>query len=85
LKKELKRATDKSRKEYLESISGEITEIQKGEFYNSKYMKTRELGWKNNHGTQTIGIRDSSEYKSRHVLKIWENYVTQFAIELIDR
>jgi hypothetical protein len=40
-------------------------------------MKTRELGWKDNQGIQTIGIEDSGGniiVDQRKVLKIWENY-----------
>jgi hypothetical protein len=43
------------------------------------YMKTEELGWKGNDGIRTIGIEDSQgnlRTDQRHVLKIWEDYVT---------
>jgi len=48
------------------------------------YMKTKELGWKENQGIQNIGIEDSQGNRvveQSQVLKIWENYVT----ELYDR
>jgi hypothetical protein len=47
-------------------------------------MKTKELGWKENHGIQNIGIHDSQGniiVDQRQVLQIWENYIT----ELYDR
>jgi len=50
-------------------------------------MKTKELGQKENHGIRTSGIEDSQgniTTDRRHVLKIWENYITKCAIELID-
>jgi len=49
-----------------------------------KYMKTKELGWKENQGIQNIGIEDSQVNRvveQSQVLKIWENYIT----ELYDR
>ena len=52
--------------------------------YDLMYMKTKELGWKENRGIQNIGIEDSQGNRragQRQVLKIWENYVT----ELYDR
>ena len=41
------------------------------------YMKTEELGWKENHGIETIGNEDTEEniIGERQVLKIWENYI----------
>jgi hypothetical protein len=47
-------------------------------------MKTKELGWKENHGIQNIGIKDSQGniiIDQRRVLQIWEKYIT----ELYDR
>ena len=44
------------------------------------YMKTKELGWNETHGIQSIGIEDSQENRivdQRQVLKIWENYITK--------
>jgi hypothetical protein len=43
-------------------------------------MKTKELGWKENHGIQNIGIEDSQRniiIDQRRVLQIWENYITE--------
>ena len=48
------------------------------------YMKTKELGWNETQGNQSIGIEDSQGNRiadQRQVLKIWENYIT----ELYDR
>jgi hypothetical protein len=48
------------------------------------YTKTKELGWKENHGIQNIGIADSQGniiIDQRQVLQILENYIT----ELYDR
>jgi hypothetical protein len=55
----LKRATDNAKKEYLESLCKEIIEFQRTGCYDLMYMKTKELGWKENHGIQNIGIEDS--------------------------
>jgi hypothetical protein len=43
-------------------------------------MKTKEPGWKENHGIQNIGIEDSQGniiIDQRRVLHIWENYITE--------
>jgi hypothetical protein len=43
-------------------------------------MKTKELGWKENHGIQNIGIENSQGniiIDQRQVLQIWENYITE--------
>jgi hypothetical protein len=55
----LKRATDNAKKEYLENICDEIIEFQRTERYDLMYMKTRELGWKENHWIQNMGIEES--------------------------
>jgi hypothetical protein len=52
LRNELKRATDKVKKEYLENICNEITEFQRTGSYDLMYMKTKELGWR-----ETLGIQ----------------------------
>jgi hypothetical protein len=47
-------------------------------------MKTKELGWKENHGIQNIGIADSEGniiIDQRRVLQIWENYITEFYVQ----
>ncbi|PNF27481.1 hypothetical protein B7P43_G08244, partial [Cryptotermes secundus] len=84
LRNELKRATDRAKKEYLEKICNEIMEFQRTSRYDLMYMKTKELGWKENHGIQNVGIEDSQGNRivdQRQVLKIWENYIS----ELYDR
>jgi hypothetical protein len=43
-------------------------------------MKTKELGWKENHEIQNIGIEDSQGniiIDQRRVLQIWEKYITE--------
>jgi hypothetical protein len=47
-------------------------------------MKMKELGWEDNQGTQTIGIKDSEGniiVDQRYVLKIWEYYITQLFVQ----
>ena len=42
------------------------------------YMKTKELGWNETQGIQSIGIEDSQGNRivdQKQVLKIWENYI----------
>jgi len=34
-------------------------EFQRTEHYDIMYKKTKELGWKDNHGIQSTGIEDS--------------------------
>ena len=58
LRNELKRATDKTKKEYLERLCDEIMEFQRKGHYDLMYVKTKELSWKEYHGIQNIGIRD---------------------------
>jgi hypothetical protein len=58
LRNELKGATDNAKKEYLESICDEIIEFQRTRRYDLMYMKTKELGRKENHGIHNIGIED---------------------------
>ena len=44
------------------------------------YMKTKELGWEETQGIQSIGIEDSQGNRivdQRQVLKIWENFITK--------
>jgi hypothetical protein len=50
LRKKFKRAMYNAKKEYLESICYEIIEFQRTGRYDLMYMKTNELGWKENHG-----------------------------------
>jgi hypothetical protein len=73
LRNELKRATDNVKKEYLESICNKIIEFQRAGHYDLMYMKTKELGWKENHGIQNIGTEDcqgSVIIDQRQVLQI---------------
>ena len=80
LRKELKIATKKGRKECLERICNEIIEFQRTGHYDLMYMKTKELGWKETQGIQNIGIEDSQGNRivvQSQVLKIWENYITE--------
>jgi len=44
LRNELKRATEKAKKEYLEKTCKEIMEFQRTSRYDLMYMKTKELG-----------------------------------------
>jgi hypothetical protein len=76
----LKRATDNDKKEYLKSICEEIIEYQRTGRYDLMYMKTKELGWKENHWIQNIGIEESQGNiitDQRRVLQIRENYITE--------
>ena len=80
LRNELKRATEKAKKEYPENTCTEIMEFHRTGRYDLMYTKTKELGWKDNHGIQNIGIKDSQGNRivnQKQVLKIWENYVTE--------
>jgi len=75
----LKRATDNTKKEYLEKICKEIMEFQRTGRYDLMYMKTKELGWKENQGIQNIDIEDSQGntlVEQSQVVKIWKNYIT---------
>jgi hypothetical protein len=43
-------------------------------------METNELGWKENPGSQNIGIEDTEGniiVDQKQLLKIWENYITE--------
>ena len=46
------------------------------------YMKTKELGWNETQGIQSIGIEDSqgNRIDQRQVLKIWKNYITELYV-----
>ena len=51
-------------------------------------MRTNELSGKDNQGIETISIEDSHgniTLDQRQVLKILENYIAEFSIELIDQ
>ena len=58
-------------------------EFQRTGGYDLMYMKTKELGWKENQGIQNIGIEDfqgNRIVEQSQVLKIWENYGTTRSI-----
>ena len=83
LRNELKRITDNAKKEYLKNICNEMMEFQRTGRYDFMYMKTKELGWKENQGIQNTGIEDSQGNRiveQSQVLKIWENYGTTRSI-----
>jgi len=85
---ELKRFTHNAKKEYLENICKEIMEFQRTRRYDLMYMKTKELGWRENQGIRNIGIEDSQGNRiveESQVLKIWENYIRNYTVALIDR
>ena len=76
----MKRATETAKKESLENICNEIIEFQRTGRYYLMYMKTKELGWNETQGVQSIGIEDSQGNRrvdQRQVLKIWKNYITE--------
>ena len=84
LSNELKRTTEKAKKEYLENACTEIMEFHRTGRYYLMYMKTKVLSWKETQGIQNIGNEDSQGKRivdQKQVLKNWENYVT----ELLDR
>ena len=73
LRNELKRDTEKAKKEYLENTCTEIMEFHRTGRYDLMYMKTKELGWKETQGIQNIGIEDSQGNRivdQKEVLKI---------------
>jgi len=76
----LKRVTETAKKEYLENICNEIIGFQRTGHYNLMYMKTKELGWNETQGIQSIGIEDYQMNRTvdqRQVLKIWENCIAE--------
>jgi hypothetical protein len=80
----LKSATDK---DYLENICNEIMEFQRTGRYDLMYMKTKVLGWKETQEIQNIGIEVSQGNRiveQSQVLKIWENILWKYTIDLID-
>ena len=63
-------------------------EFQRTWSFGFMYMKTKELGWKETQGIQNIGIEYSQENRiivKSQTLKIWDNYITELQIDLIDR
>jgi hypothetical protein len=78
LNNELRRATDKTKLEYLEYKCGEITELQRTGCYDLMYRKVKELDRKENNGIRTVGFEESQGntiVDQKQVLKIWETYV----------
>jgi hypothetical protein len=70
----LKRVTDEAKKKYLERICDEIMGFGRTGYDVLICMKTKELGWKENHGIQTTNAEDSQEntkVDQRQVLEIW--------------
>ena len=70
----LQRAKDNAQNVYLECKCDKIMEIQRREFYDLTYMKTKELSWKENQKIQNTGIKDSQgnvTADQRQVLKIY--------------
>jgi hypothetical protein len=53
----LKRAIDYAKKKNLENICNENIEFQRTGRYDLMYMKTKELGWKDTQGFQSIGMK----------------------------
>jgi hypothetical protein len=65
---------------YLECICDKIMEFQRRECYDLKYMKTKELSWKENQRIKNTSIKDSQgnvTADQRQVPKIWENNITE--------
>jgi hypothetical protein len=55
---------------------------------NLGYVKTKELSRKENQDIQNTGIEDSQGsimLDQEQVLNIWENYITDSTIEVIDQ
>jgi hypothetical protein len=68
------------RRKWKNVNSHRIIEFQRTGHYDLMYMKTKEVGWKENHGIQNIGIEDSQRNMitdQRRVLLIWENCSTE--------
>ena len=81
LRYELKRATEKTRMEYLENTCTEIMEFYRTSRYDLMYMKTKELDWKETQGIQNIRIEDSQGNRIVDQRIMLQNYM----IDLIDR
>jgi hypothetical protein len=76
LRNELRRATNKAKKEYLENVCHEIMEFQTTGHYDLMYTKTKEVGWKANHRMQYSGTEDppaNITARQRPAQKIREN------------
>lgn len=55
---EIERATDKTKKEYLQGICNTIMEFQRKGHYDLMYIKIKKLGQKENHEIQNISTED---------------------------
>ena len=69
-----------AKKGHLEDMCDESIEFQRMRRYDLMCMKKKKLGWKENQGTQNIGIEDSQgniTIDQIHVLKVGENYITE--------
>jgi hypothetical protein len=80
---ELKRATDKAKNEYLESICDEIIEFQRIGRYVLTYMKKKELGWKEKHGIEEPEW--NIIISQRKYCKFGRIILQSFTIEVIDQ
>ena len=88
LRKELKRVTEKAKKENLENACKEIMEFHRTSRYDLMYMKTKGLGWKETQGIQNIGIEDSQGNRivdQKQVLKIGRIMLQNYMTDQIDR
>jgi hypothetical protein len=63
MRNRLKRATEKDKKEYLDSIWDEIMECQRAGCFDIMYMNTKGLSAKENHGIQNIAIDNFKDQK----------------------
>jgi hypothetical protein len=55
-------------------------EFQRIRCYDLLHLKTKVLGWKENHEIQNTGTENSKGniiVEKSQVLKIWENYITE--------
>jgi hypothetical protein len=80
LRNELKRATENSKKEYIEYTFNEIMEFHRTGSYDLIYMKKKVLGCKETQVIQNIFIEGSHGNRiieQSPVLKIWEKYITE--------
>jgi hypothetical protein len=82
----LKRATEKVKMEYLESLCDEIKEFKRTGCYDLMCMKTKELGWKDNQGIQTTGIEDCQGniiVDQKHILIVGRIMLQSLILQLI--
>jgi hypothetical protein len=80
LRNELRIATEKGKKEYCERICDKIIEFKRRGHHDLMYVKTKELGWKDKQVFKPLALKTlqgNVTVHQRHVLKIWENYITE--------